>query len=392
MAPHDTDRRIALLSARLPVWLAVCLLVWLLALLWRPAPVTAQAAVPAQAAAKKKHSHAGIAQSCVACHAAQAAEQPFTPMGSSLELPDSNPVTLRHPHLTMRRGAYTYSVDTVAGATTFSVTDGQRTIALPVLWAMGAQAQTWMVEYDGRLYETMVSYYPSIDGLDVTTADDVLQPTTLEAAIGRAETEAQTKSCFGCHATHAVNGDELTLSAMQPGVACDHCHTGTLAHISAIQQGRSAGSAAASTPPSLSKLNTEQMSTFCGQCHRTWEMVTRGGTRGTPNVRFQAYRLANSRCYDGTDSRIGCIACHDPHRNLVSNRSEPAFYDAKCLACHGASARTVADPKEEQPKRCPVANSGCVSCHMPKTKVLNGPSEFTDHEIRVVHAGDPYPN
>jgi len=373
-------------------WLAVLLWIWLLALLCRPAAVTAQAAAPARVPATRKHSHAGLAPSCVTCHAAQAAEQPFTPMGRTLELPDSNPVTLRHPHLTMRRGAYTYSVDTASGATTFSVTDGVRTLALPVMWAMGAQAQTWMVEYEGRLYETMVSYYPSIDGLDVTTADDVLQPTTIEAAIGRPETEAQTKSCFGCHATHAVTDDALTLGTMQPGVACDHCHTGTLEHIAAIQQGRSAGTAQAAAPPSLGKLNTEQMSTFCGQCHRTWEMVTRGGTRGTPNVRFQAYRLANSRCYDGTDSRISCVACHDPHRNLVSNRSEPAFYDAKCLACHGATAHPVSDPQKEVPKRCTVANSGCVTCHMPRTRVLNGPSEFTDHEIRVVRAGDPYPN
>lgn len=366
--------------------LGLVLPVWLVGMLWRPAP--ARAAVSASAA--KKHGHPGAAQGCLTCHAAQAAEQPLTPMGRTLEMPETNPVLLRHARLTTRRGAYTYTVETVAGVTTYSVTDGQRTISLPVLWSVGAQAQTWMVEFNGRLYETMVSYYPSIDGLDVTTADDVLQPATLEAAIGRAETEAQKKSCFSCHATNAVTDDELTLNAMQPGVTCEHCHAGTREHISAIQQGKAAGSS--STPPSLGKLNAEQMSTLCGQCHRTWEMVVRGGTRGTPNVRFQAYRLENSRCFDGTDNRISCVACHDPHRNLVSNQTNPAYYDAKCLACHGPAARNVADAQKELPKKCPVANAGCVSCHMPRTRVLNGPSEFTDHEIRVVHAGDVYPN
>ena len=367
--------------------LGLTLTVCLVTRLWRPDPVSAE-----PTAAKKKHAHSGVAQACAVCHAAQAAEQPFTPMGSTLELPDSNPVVLKHSLLTTRRGAYTYTVETKAGATIYSVTDRQRTIALPVLWSVGANAQTWLIEYEGRLYESMVSYYPSIDGLDVTTADDVLKPETLEAAIGRAETEAQTKSCFNCHATHAVTDDELTLNTMQRGVTCEHCHTGTVEHLTAIQQGKPAGGSQASTPPSLGKLNAEQISTFCGQCHRTWEDVVRGGTRGTPNVRFQAYRLANSRCFDGTDPRISCVACHDPHRDLTSNQTEPTFYDAKCLACHAAGARNVAGPQHEMPKQCPVANSGCVTCHMPKTKVLNGPSEFTDHEIRIVRAEDPYPN
>lgn len=343
------------------------------------------------AAGPKKPAQGGAA-ACATCHAAQAKEQPFTPMGSTLEMPESNPVLLHHAHLTTRRGAYTYTVDTVGGKTTYSVSDGQRTIALPVAWSVGAQAQTWLVEFDGRLYESMVSYYPSIDGLDVTTADDVLQPATLEAAIGRPETEAQTKSCFGCHTTGGVTNDELTWNTMKPGLTCEHCHVGTVEHLSAIQQGKSAASAQAAIPPSLGKLNAEQMSTFCGQCHRTWEMVVRGGTRGTPNVRFQAYRLEISRCFDGTDARISCVSCHDPHRNLVSNQANPAFYDAKCLACHAATARNAANPQRELPKQCTVASSGCVTCHMPRTKVLDGPMAFTDHFIRVVHPGDPYPN
>ncbi len=379
MPNRSLSRWLALLGLALPVWLMVQF--------WHPA--VRAASLPAS---KKKHAYSGAAQACATCHAAESTEQPFTPMGSTLELPDSNPVALKHSLLTTRRGVYTYTVETKAGATTYSVTDGQRTIALPVLWSVGANAQTWLVEYEGRLYESMVSYYPSIDGLDVTTADDVLKLSTLEAAIGRAETEAQTKSCFSCHATRAVTDDELTLSTLQRGVTCEHCHTGISEHLTAIRQGKSAGSSQTFTPPSLGKLNAEQISSFCGQCHRTWEDVVRGGTRGTPNVRFQVYRLTNSRCFDGTDSRISCVACHDPHRELTSNQTDPAFYDEKCQACHAPAARNIVSPQREMPKQCPVANTGCVTCHMPKTKVLNGPSEFTDHEIRVVRGGEPYPN
>jgi formate-dependent nitrite reductase cytochrome c552 subunit len=39
-----------------------------------------------------------------------------------------------------------------------------------------------------------------------------------------------------------------------------------------------------------------------------------------------------------------------------------------------------------------VAKENCVSCHMPKVTLPNGHMTFTDHQIRVVKPGDPYPN
>jgi formate-dependent nitrite reductase cytochrome c552 subunit len=33
-----------------------------------------------------------------------------------------------------------------------------------------------------------------------------------------------------------------------------------------------------------------------------------------------------------------------------------------------------------------------VSCHMPKINLPGGHAKFTDHEIRIVRPGDPYPN
>jgi formate-dependent nitrite reductase cytochrome c552 subunit len=43
-------------------------------------------------------------------------------------------------------------------------------------------------------------------------------------------------------------------------------------------------------------------------------------------------------------------------------------------------------------KACPIAKANCVSCHMPKVELPNGLITFTDHQIRVVRPGDPYPN
>jgi CxxC motif-containing protein (DUF1111 family) len=105
------------------------------------------------------------------------------------------------------------------------------------------------------------------------------------------------------------------------------------------------------------------------------------------NVRFQPYRLTNSKCYEGTDPRISCVACHDPHQDVVR---EDSTYDPKCLACHAAASHAASSAVSA--KSCPVAKENCVSCHMPKVTLPNGHMTFTDHEIRVVRPGDGYPN
>ena len=97
-------------------------------------------------------------------------------------------------------------------------------------------------------------------------------------------------------------------------------------------------------------------------------------------MRFQPYRLVNSKCYDATDRRIRCTACHDPHAEV---ETAAAFYDSKCTACHSRASHT---------KTCPRATAGCANCHMPKVDLPGAHRKFTDHQIRIARAGDPYPN
>jgi hypothetical protein len=303
-----------------------------------------------------------------------------------MALSNANPVLLHNPRLTVRKEPYTYTVETRGNQSTYSVSDGTRTISLPIHWNFGAGAQTWVLEYNGRRYESAVSFYPSIPGLDFTTGDEDLKPQNLEQAIGREISVAETKVCFGCHTSNALSNGKLTLDSMRPGVTCEHCHTGSLGHLSDSLAGDFD-----SAPPDLRKLSAEDLSNFCGQCHRSWETVVRNHWRGELTVRFQPYRLANSRCFDGADPRIICIACHDPHVDVVRDDSS---YDGKCLACHSGSAATPSGvpAAASVAKICPTAKANCVSCHMPKVKLPNGHLTFTDHEIRIVKAGEPFPN
>jgi len=327
---------------------------------------------------------------CVSCHRARSESQPRTPMGRAMALPGANPVLKDIPKLTVRKGPYNYAVETHGGESTYSVSDGTRTITVPIHWNVGAGAQTWVLERDGHQYESAVSYYPSIPGLDFTTGDEDLKPKNLDEAVGRPIELRETKVCFGCHASNAVTSGKMTYETLRPGVTCEHCHAGTTTHLADSFNG-----VFDSAPPDLRKKSAEDISNFCGQCHRSWETVVRNHWRGELTVRFQPYRLANSRCFDGADSRISCIACHDPHQDVVR---QDATYDAQCLACHSPSAAALASstPASDKPqthaKICPTAKSNCVSCHMPKVKLPNGHLTFTDHQIRVVKPGEPFPN
>ena len=52
----------------------------------------------------------------------------------------------------------------------YSVTDGVRTVTVPIGWAfgLGQAGQTYVFEQEGRFYESRVSFYKDIDGLDWT--------------------------------------------------------------------------------------------------------------------------------------------------------------------------------------------------------------------------------
>ncbi len=327
--------------------------------------------------------HTFDSATCVKCHSAQALPQPATLMGRAMQVHGSNPTLEGHPSLVFTSGRFTYSVTTRSGSTQYSVSDGTDTITLPVSWTMGAEAQTWILEKNGVKYESLVSYYPVLKGLDITTGDERLHPSTLLEALGRPLGEQDVKACFGCHATNVVTNHKLSFDSLQPGLTCEHCHTDAAAHLTRIVHGDDKV-----LPTDLSGFSTEAMSNFCGQCHRTWDTVVRSHWQGVANVRFQPYRLANSRCYDGTDPRIGCTACHNPHENV---KQDAAYYDTKCLACHSQSI-TASAANTIHAKVCPVAKTNCASCHMPKVPLPNGHLTFTDHQIRVMKPGETFPN
>jgi hypothetical protein len=302
-----------------------------------------------------------VVRECARCHPAEAKPHPATSMARAMQHPADSAVLEGHPVLAVKKGAYSYRIE----KNLYTVSDGTANLTFPILWSfgLGDAGQTYVFEKEGVPYESRVSFFRAIDGLDWTLGATNTSPSNLMEAAGRTISHPEAVRCFGCHSTK-------TATSIEPGIQCERCHGSAEAHLAALKPMKKLGQGGA-----------EEISTFCGQCHRTWAEIAGQGLLGVGNVRFQPYRLTNSKCFDVDDKRISCLGCHNPHQEL--NRKD-ADYDAKCQACH-AGGKPAA-------KACTVAKTNCVSCHMPKIEMPGSHYRFTDHQIRIAKSNDPYPN
>src|SRR5438874_3341185 len=319
---------------------------------------------------------------CAPCHAAETTTQKTTPMALAAEPAAESNILREHRRLSFRLGLYSYQIVRAGQQSVYSVSDGHKTTSVPIKWAFGRgeAGQTYVFQREGSYYQSRVSFYSDTQRLDFTLGFARTVPHSLEEALGDRLSTVEARLCFGCHNTAAVSVGQLDVHRMVPGVSCEACHGPGSRHVAAMKAGR-LETAYILNP---GKEAPEDLVDFCGSCHRTWLMVQTMRVRGVNNVRFQPYRLQNSSCWDG---RISCLTCHNPHRPRVR---EVAFYDSKCLSCH--NQRGTPDARKSDAPECPVSTKDCVTCHMPQYELPGGHFKFTDHQIRVVRAGEPYPD
>jgi hypothetical protein len=324
---------------------------------------------------------------CATCHAREAETYLATPMARATEQVATSEVLLKNPRMEFRNGPYSYRIARDGNRSVYSVSDGTNTITEPILYCFGkgVSGQTFLFEHDGALYESRVSYFTSLRGLDITILHPRSVPASLEDAIGRRMTTDDSRGCFACHTTPAANETQLRLDRHVPGVGCESCHGPGERHIVAV---KTKGIEATEIFDPRGMDAFDQTQEFCGACHMSFDKVmTMPGQAGLNNIRFQPYRVFKSQAHFVDDRRLSCVACHDPHDAL---RHDAGFYDAKCLACHVASV-TEAKTPERGASACPVGSTACVACHMPKVDLPEMHAKFTDHWIRVAKPGDPVP-
>jgi Cytochrome c554 and c-prime len=322
------------------------------------------------------------AAGCASCHPRHAATQSTTAMARTATRAAGSEVLKPGRTLSFDRGGYRYEITSSNAGVIYSVSGGGAAQSAPLTWAFGdgKVGQSFLFERDSAFYEARVSYYDAIDALDFTPARAVDAPRTLDEAMARPVGQPEIRRCFGCHTTASTAGAVLDVSQATPGVTCEACHGPGRRHVEAIKLRRTDEAAAAVLNPA--KLDPIDSVDFCGACHATFWDVKLADERGIAALRSQPYRLQSSRCWNGGDRRLACIACHNPHVPLVR---AAAAYDARCGACHAAKG---AGPTPARPVRgCRVAEAGCTSCHMPRYEVPGMHHAFTDHLIRVVRRG-----
>jgi len=325
-------------------------------------------------------------KACVDCHAREAG-QLTTPMAHALEVAPDCKIPTARGRLTFKNGNYTYDISRQGKTLTYTVSDGVNSIAKPILYCFGQGhvGQTYLFRHNGVLYETRVSYFQKLRELDFTIGHRPNVPASLEDALGRAVAGEETNQCFGCHTTGAVNGTELRLDRLRPGVECEACHGPGEKHLVAMRE-KKFDEPQIFNPRGLGAHELSQ--SFCGTCHTSFDQaMLMPGQSGINNIRFQPYRIFNSRGHNTNDPRTGCLACHNPHDKL---QKEASYYDAKCLACH------LKTPKETKTERrsaaaCPVSTKTCATCHMPKVELPGMHASFTDHWIRIARPNESTP-
>lgn len=337
---------------------------------------------------------------CARCHPKIAATQIETPMARAASLPSESTALREHERLSQQTGPYTFTISKEEAARIYTVSDGGRSISEPLGWAFGLsnKGQTYVLQRNGAFYESRMSFFTTLESLDLTPGHSPKPPPTLDQALGQRLDPDTVRRCFGCHTTAATTRAGFDPSHLVLGVDCEACHGPGAKHADLMDAEKNAeGRQAIFDPGSLGPVAKVD---FCGACHRTSFDVFETKTKGVERVRFQPYRLEQSRCWGDGDARLTCVACHDPHQPL---NHDPAAYDAKCLACHALShwqKRARQDrpasggpaPQGHAGKACPRASKNCVTCHMPRVNFPAMHSPFTDHRIRIARANSPFPD
>jgi Cytochrome c3 len=326
---------------------------------------------------------------CAQCHGPKAATYRTAAMShASMRVQDSESLR-QHDRLAFQQGRFSYQLTTAGESSTLKVSNGAASVSAELLWAVGAahMGQTYLYQKNGSWYESRLSFFGEPQALDITPGHERAAPTNLENALGlKQDPPSEIHRCFGCHTTASMTRNEFDPFHAAPGVTCEGCHGPGAKHVEAVKSGTESAKDLIFNP---ARLDPVEQVDFCGACHRTWQDVVGNGLTGVGvlNVRFAPYRLENSKCWKLQDARLACTACHDPHKPLVR---EAASYDSNCLQCH--ATKGAAKSAEKPGAACPVATKDCVTCHMPKVEPPNLHSSFTDHWIRIVKPGKPYPN
>lgn len=349
-------------------------------------------------------------EACRSCHAEHEIAFRQTSMGRSMaevdlsrEPPDG---AFDHP-LSKRR----YEVRREGGEMRHRellLTDESEQVVMcdfPVKYVVGSghHSLTYVVETDGYLVESPITWYSSRKAWGMSPGYDVAEHSGFERAVG--------EGCLTCHTSRAeaIDSSLHRMHIIEAAIGCERCHGPGSAHVKRRQN--PPPTAAESTKDidrtivNPAHLPRDLSEAVCQQCHlhSSATVLARGRQFADfrPGLPLQEFRqdfwldtpekpmtvvghveqLHHSKCYQKSD-KLTCLTCHSPHDVNRQAPSQPNH--AICLSCHQKEVCRV----DESRRRKESPGNDCVQCHMPNSKTEIPHLAFTHHRIGIHKSED----
>lgn len=339
---------------------------------------------------------------CAGCHDDKHATYRQHPMGRSLAPIDPAklpPTDAKHNNPFTALGA-TFRIDRDGGRVFQKEIRGD--VADPVcvnaieaqyVVGSGSHGHSYLTDRNGYVYQTPISWFSHKQIWDIS-------PGWSYVGAGRLVRE----QCLFCHANR-VEHVEGTLNRYvepvfrgQPAIGCERCHGPGALHVQR-QLGHESYSKPDDTIVNPKHLSPALREAVCQQCHLEGEERLPRRGRGMfdfrPGLPLEAFwavvvhdganynavnhveQMYQSKCFEQSAGKMGCISCHDPHVKPSAAERVPHFRKS-CLACHESHGCSV--PREERVKTS--SQDSCIDCHMARYPTADiAHTASTEHRI-----------
>jgi hypothetical protein len=340
---------------------------------------------------------------CAECHADIAASFALHPMGQSMapmtEVADRerydrqvhNPFDAQGFHYQVRRdGMRIIHQETVPDGLggTLAGTEAEVTYRI----GSGAHGRTYLVNRDGYLYESPITWYSqkAIWDLSPGYASNNVH---FDRAIGG--------ECLFCHCNQVEPVPYTVNRFREPlfrghAIGCERCHGPGELHVRQDKSGDGTEDLTIVNPRHLEPALREAV---CQQCHLQGSARILRAGRGqfdyrpglplhlflstfirTPEITENQKVVSHveqmyvSRCFRQSGGKLGCISCHDPHR-LPAASDKLSYYRRKCLECHHEHGCRLGLAERRN------KDDSCYACHMTHHSSEIPHTSSTDHRI-----------
>ncbi len=395
-----------------------------LALRTEPAVPPAEQADGFQSPAAPEPEHRSLpdefvgSQVCGECHSDIAETYSDSPMANTLAfVADASPVEiLEGDSAEFESQGCRYRVDRVGDrmihTELMADADGKpiykQSVEVQYAVGSGTNARTYLIDRGGIMFESPITWYTDQQKWDLSPGyqDNPRQRFNRRVSDG----------CVQCHSGRvAAVGDGTSNRFEEPpfpelGIGCERCHGPGKRHVEKFEADD--GTAEEMLIVNPARLDGHAAESVCYQCHMEgkrrilrkgksyhdfrpgmatediWTVFvspTPMGARGTARFTSQAEQMRTSACFRGTEGRMRCTTCHDPHQSPKPDE-RAAFYRDRCNSCHSDHGCALPIEERESP---PILNS-CIHCHMPTAGSSNIPHvSQSDHRVLRDPSNEP---